>query len=116
MTVRIALCAFLLTAASIAQTRPQPDEILLNHGISDVQHDRYERARLVLQTLINTYYTSPLIPKARLVMAESWYRQGGPHGLAQAQMELKDLIADFPDSPTAAEARKLLHKIQEPHK
>ena len=115
MTLRTALCTLLLTTAAIAQTRPQPDEILLDHAIADVQHDRFERARLILQTLINTYDHSLLIPKARLTIAESWYREGGAHGLAQAQLELKDLIADYPKSPTADDARKLLRKIQDPH-
>ena len=65
----------------------QPDKVLFDKAIKDIEHSNFEVARLTLNTLINTYDTSEYIAKAKLAIADSWYREGGAHGLAQAEAE-----------------------------
>jgi len=119
MTIRNAICYLTLAyapAVVTAQSPRQPDEALYKSGVADVQDGRYERARLTLQTLINTYDTSPLLQPAKVTMADSWFRQGGARGLAQSEKLCKDVIAQAPDSPSATEARQLMRKIQDARK
>ena len=65
----------------------------------------YEVARITLNTLINTYDTSEYLAKAKLAIADSWYREGGAHGLAQAEAEYKDFILFYPTMEEAAESQ-----------
>ena len=46
---------------------------------------------------MNTYDTSEYLAKAKLAIADSWFREGGCHGLAQAEAEYKDFILFYPD-------------------
>src|SRR6266545_4721176 len=84
----------------------QPDKVLFDKAIADIERSRYEVARLTLQTLINTYDTSEYLAKAKLAIADSWYREGGTHGLAQAEAEYKDFILFYPTMEESAEAQK----------
>jgi outer membrane protein assembly factor BamD len=43
--------------------------------------------------------------RAKLAVADCWYREGGTAALAQAEQEYKDFITFFPDAPEAAEAQ-----------
>ena len=83
----------------------QPDKVLFDRAINDVEKGRYEVARLTLNTLINTYDTSEYLAKAKLAIADSWYREGGAHGLAQAEAEYKDFILFYPQMEEAAESQ-----------
>src|SRR6185312_16055948 len=69
----------------IVKDTQQPDKVLFDKAISDIEHGRYEVARLTLNTLINTYDTSEFLAKAKLAVADSWYREGGSHAWAQAE-------------------------------
>lgn len=89
----------------------QPDKVLFDKAISDIERSRYEIARLTLQTLINTYDTSEYLAKAKLAIADSWYREGGAHGLAQAEAEYKDFILFYPTMEEAAEAQEKVCSI-----
>src|ERR1043165_1388211 len=71
----------------ISKDTQQPDKVLFDAAISDIEHSRFERARLTLQTLMNTYDTSEYLAKAKLAMADSWFREGGSHGFEQAEAE-----------------------------
>jgi len=83
----------------------QPDKVLFDRAIGDVERGRYEVARLTLNTLINTYDTSEYLAKAKLAIADSWYREGGSHGMAQAEAEYKDFILFYPNMEEAAESQ-----------
>ncbi|MBV9265797.1 MAG: hypothetical protein JO061_06485, partial [Acidobacteriaceae bacterium] len=61
----------------IAKDTRQPDKILFDTAMKDIEHGRYEVARLSLQTLMNTYESSEYMAKAKLAIADSWYREGG---------------------------------------
>src|SRR5437867_1409352 len=90
----------------ISKDTQQPDKVLFDKAINDIERSRYEIARLTLQTLINTYDTSEYLAKAKLAIADSWYREGGGHGLAQAEAEYKDFILFYPTMEEAAEAQE----------
>lgn len=89
----------------ITKDTQQPDKVLFDKAIADIERGRYEIARLTLQTLINTYETSEFLAKAKLAIADSWYREGGSHGLAQAEAEYKDFILFYPTLEEAPEAQ-----------
>ena len=99
----------------IAKDTQQPDKVLFDKAINDVEHGRYEVARLTLNTLINTYDTSEYMAKAKLAIADSWYREGGSHAWAQAEAEYKDFKLFYPTMPEAAESQEkvcLIHYKQ----
>jgi outer membrane protein assembly factor BamD len=83
----------------------QPDKVLFDRAIKDIEHGNYEVARITLNTLINTYDTSEFLAKAKLAIADSWFREGGTHGLAQAEAEYKDFILFYPNMEEAAESQ-----------
>lgn len=84
----------------------QPDKALFDRAINDIEKGRYEVARLTLQTLISTYDTSEYLAKAKLALADSWFREGGSYGLAQAKAEYKDFILFYPTLEEASEAQE----------
>src|SRR6202008_4308414 len=73
---------------------------------------RFQRARLTLQTLMNTYDTSEYMAKAKLALADSWYREGGADGYAQAEADYKDFILFYPNMEEAAEAQIKICNMQ----
>jgi outer membrane protein assembly factor BamD len=83
----------------------QPDKVLFDRAMEAMKKNRYDVARLSLQTLINTYPDSEYIARAKLGIADSWYAEGGSAALAQAENEYKDFITFFPNMPEAAEAQ-----------
>jgi outer membrane protein assembly factor BamD len=93
-------------ADPITKATEQPDKVLFDRAIKDIEHSRYEIARLTLQTLINTYDSSEFLAKAKLAIADSWFREGGSHGLAQAEAEYKDFELFYPQMEEAAEAQE----------
>jgi outer membrane protein assembly factor BamD len=95
----------------ITKDTQQPDKILFDKSIHDIEKGRYELARLTLNTLINTYDTSEYLAKAKLAIADSWYREGGTHGMAQAEAEYKDFILFYPAMEEAAESQKRICDI-----
>ena len=96
----------------ITKNTQQPDKVLFDSAMNNVEHGRYERARLTLQTLMNTYDNSEYLAKAKLLYADSWFREGGSHGLAQAEAEYKDFILFYPAMEEAAEAQEKICKMQ----
>ena len=83
----------------------QPDKVLFDRAIKNIEHGDYEAARLTLNTLINTYDTSEYLAKAKLAIADSWFREGGAHGLAEAEQEYKDFILFYPNMEESAESQ-----------
>ena len=99
----------------ITKDTKQPDKVLFDRAIDDIEHGRYEIARITLNTLINTYDQSEFLAKAKLAVADSWFREGGTAGLAQAEAEYKDFILFYPTMEEAAESQQkicLIHYKQ----
>jgi len=90
----------------ITKDTQQPDKVLFDKAINDIERGKYEVGRLTLQTLMNTYDTSEYLAKAKLAYADSWFREGGASGLAQAEAEYKDFILFYPQLEEAAEAQQ----------
>ncbi len=90
----------------IGKDTKQPDKVLFDKAVGDIERGRYEVARITLQTLMNTYDTSEFMAKAKLAIADSWFREGGTHGMAQAEAEYKDFILFYPTMEEAAEAQE----------
>src|ERR1700722_13741364 len=90
----------------ITKDTQQPDKVLFDKAVADIERSRFEVARLTLQTMMNTYDTSEYLAKAKLAIADSWYREAGTHGLAQAEAEYKDLILFYPNMEESAEAQE----------
>ena len=83
----------------------QPDKVLFDRSMDAMKHNRFDVARMTLQTLINTYPDSEFIARAKLAVADSWYAEGGTTALQQAESEYKDFKTFFPNMPEAAEAQ-----------
>src|SRR5271163_2729496 len=77
-----------------------------------MKHNRFDVARMTLQTLINTYPDSEFIARAKLAVGDSWYAEGGAASLAQAEQEYRDFETFFPNMPEAAEAQLKIANIQ----
>jgi outer membrane protein assembly factor BamD len=73
--------------------------------MDDIKHGRHEVGRLGLQTLINTYPDSEYLAKAKLAIADSYYKEGGSSNITQAIAGYKDFIVFFPFLPEAAYAQ-----------
>ena len=95
----------------IAKNTQQPDKVLFDQAMHDIERGHYEVARISLQTLMNTYESSEYLAKAKLAIADSWYREGGANGMAQAEAEYKDFILFYPDMEEAAQAQNRICEI-----
>jgi outer membrane protein assembly factor BamD len=95
----------------ITKNTQQPDKVLFDQAMKDIEHGRYETARISLQTLMNTYEASEFMAKAKLAVADSWYREGGANGMAQAEAEYKDFQLFYPNMEEAAEAQNRICDI-----
>jgi len=101
----LASCMHKKYETPITKNTQQPDKILFDQAMHDIEHGRYEVARISLNTLMNTYESSEYLAKAKLAIADSWYREGGAAGMAQAEAEYKDFILFYPNMEEAAQAQ-----------
>jgi outer membrane protein assembly factor BamD len=92
-------------AAAAEDNSAAPDKILYDRAILDIKKGRHEVGRLNLQTLINTYPDSEYLAKAKLAIADSYYKEGGSANLTQAIAGYKDFIVFFPFLPEAPYAQ-----------
>jgi outer membrane protein assembly factor BamD len=95
----------------ISKNTQQPDKVLFDSAMKDIEHGRYEVARISLQTLMNTYDSSEYMAKAKLAIADSWFREGGTNGLAQAEAEYKDFQLFYPGMEESPEAQSRICDI-----
>jgi outer membrane protein assembly factor BamD len=89
----------------LGQNSKLPDKALYDKAEDAIKHGRFDVGRLDLQTLLNTYPESQYMMRAKLAIADSWYKEGGTAALTQAEQEYKDFITFFPNAPEAAEAQ-----------
>jgi outer membrane protein assembly factor BamD len=88
-----------------ADNNVQPDKVLYDRAADDIKRGRHEVGRLNLQTLINTYPDSEYLAKAKLLIADSYYKEGGTANMTQAISGYKDFIVFFPFLPEASYAQ-----------
>jgi outer membrane protein assembly factor BamD len=95
-----------LSANPLANVQSQqPDKLLFDKAALAMKKGKFDVARLDLQTLLNTYSDSEYAMRAKLLIGDTWFREGGSAALAQAESEYKDFITFFPNTPEAAEAQ-----------
>ncbi len=83
----------------------QPDKELFDKALVAMKKGKFDVARLDLQTLLNTYPESEYQMRAKLLVGDTWFKEGGTAALTQAEAEYKDFITFFPNQPEAAEAQ-----------
>ena len=83
----------------------QPDKTLFDRSMESMKKGRYQEARTLLETLINTYPDSEYIARAKLALGDAWYNEGGKAAWQQAESEYKDFQTFFPNLPEASEAQ-----------
>jgi outer membrane protein assembly factor BamD len=91
--------------STAATNTAEPDKQLYDKAMADIKHGRHEIGRLSLQTLINTYPDSEYLAKAKLAIADSYFKEGGTANITQAINGYKDFIVFFPFLPEAAYAQ-----------
>ncbi len=94
-----------INKSTSAENTAEPDKILYDRAMADIKHGRHEVGRLNLQTLINTYPDSEYLAKAKLAIADSFYKEGGTANMTQAVQAYKDFDIFFPMLPEAAYAQ-----------
>jgi len=88
-----------------ASNTAEPDKLLYDKAMEDIKRGRHEVGRLGLQTLINTYPDSEYLAKAKLAIADSYFKEGGTSNITQAIAAYKDFDVFFPFLPEAAYAQ-----------
>ena len=58
-----------------------PDKQLFDKAIVAMNKGHFDVARLDLQTMLNTYPNSEYQMRAKLAVADSWYKEGGTAAL-----------------------------------
>ena len=91
--------------STTAENTAEPDKVLYDKAIEDVKHGRHEVGRLNLQTLINTYPDSEYLAKAKLAIADSFFKESGKANMTQAIQAYKDFVIFFPFMKEAAYAQ-----------
>lgn len=77
----------------------EPDKILFEKSLEDIENKRYAVARLTLQTMLNAYPDSEYLAQAKLAIADSYFQEGSTGALTHAELEYKDFITFFPNAP-----------------
>ncbi len=107
--IALAGCAGHKTATAKPDTNntasAEADKILYERAVNDLQHSRFDTSRLSFQTLINTYPDSEYLAKAKLSIADSYFKEGGTTGMTQAVAQYQDFITFFPFLDEAAYAQ-----------
>jgi outer membrane protein assembly factor BamD len=89
----------------------QPDKALYDRAMDSMKHGRYQEARTLLETLLNTYPDSEYLARAKLAVGDSWYNEGGTAAWQQAEVEYKDFQTFYPNLPEASEAQLKVARI-----
>lgn len=95
-TLLCVACGKKNVTATGADTTAEPDKVLYDRAMNDIKSGHETVARFSLQTLLNTYPDSEFVAKAKLAIADSYYKDGTTEGLEQAINEYKDFITFFP--------------------
>lgn len=88
-----------------------PDKQLYDKALEQTKKGHFDVARLELQNLLATYPDSQYQMRAKLAVADSWYKEGGVAALTQAESEYSDFRVFFPNAPEAAEAQMRIGDI-----
>jgi len=87
------------------------DRQLLAHAMENVRVGCLAGARLELQALIQTFPASGYVPEAKYVYADSFYLEGTPAALKDAERLFNEFVQRYPDAPRLSEAQQRLADI-----
>src|SRR4030095_9436539 len=88
----------------------QCGEGVIHSALNEIRHKDYEQGRLLLKDLV--VRECSLMPAAMLLIADCYYREGGPGGFANAEGEYAHWLEFFPQQELAPLVMK---KIAEVH-
>ncbi|MBI4446944.1 MAG: outer membrane protein assembly factor BamD [Acidobacteria bacterium] len=98
-------------SANLQEGAAPPDKVLFENGMKYLEKNQFLKARLALQTLINTYPDSEFAPAAFMGVADSYYEEGGTENLLQAEAQYKDFVVFYPTHEMTAHAQMKIAAI-----
>jgi outer membrane protein assembly factor BamD len=87
----------------ISGVKPGRDRELFEEAAKLARKSNYEGARLLFETIINTYPESPYLPHAKLAIADTFYLEGTTSALIQAGNAYQEWLTFFPTDLLADE-------------
>ncbi len=84
------------------------DKVLYNMGKKYLNKKKYEKARKIFSALIELYPRSKYTPRAKLAIADSYYRKGDIASLTLAINEYREFVSLYPYHPKAAYAQLMM--------
>ncbi|MFN2595690.1 MAG: outer membrane protein assembly factor BamD, partial [Pyrinomonadaceae bacterium] len=87
----------------ISGVKPGRDRELFEEAAKLSRKDNYEGARLLFETIINTYPESAYLPHAKLAIADTFYLEGSTSSLIQAGNAYQEWLTFFPTDPLSDE-------------
>src|SRR6266550_4046936 len=88
--ILLSSCRHKAAEAPSTDNSAEPDKVLYETAVENINKGKNEMGRLALQTLLNTYPDSEYLAKAKLAVADSYYKEGGMTGLTQAASQYED--------------------------
>ncbi|MDQ6894931.1 MAG: outer membrane protein assembly factor BamD [Acidobacteriota bacterium] len=82
-----------------------PKEALFEKGKALINRKKYELGRKYLTFVFETYPNDPLGREALLMVADSFFRQGGTTGYTEARFRYRDYLNRYPGAPKRDYAR-----------
>ncbi len=82
-----------------------PKETLFTKGKGLIEKKKYEQGRKYLSFVFETYPNDPLGRQALLMVADSYFRQGGTTGYTEARFRYRDYLNRYPGAPQRDYAR-----------
>jgi outer membrane protein assembly factor BamD len=83
--------------------KPGRDRELFEEAAKLARKSNYEGARLLFETIINTYPESNYLPHAKLAIADTFYLEGSTSSLIQAGNAYQEWLTFFPTDPLSPE-------------
>lgn len=83
--------------------KPGRDRELFEEAAKLARKNNYEGARLLFETIINTYPESNYLPHAKLAIADTFYLEGETSSLIQAGNAYQEWLTFFPTDPLSDE-------------
>ncbi len=111
----IAFCLLLATLVGCASTKKpdkitrelltSPKEVLFEKGRAFLEKKKYEQGRKYLNFVFETYPNEKEGRQALLLVADSYFRQGGGTGYTEARFRYRDYLNRYPGAPQRDYAR-----------
>lgn len=110
----LALAVALLSGGCASSSKPDklteellstPKEALFEKGKALVEKKKWETGRKYLSFVFETYPNDPLGREALLLLADSYFKQGGTTGYTEARFRYRDYLNRYPGAPRRDYAR-----------